>query len=294
MQQNNTNELPYKLTNDYLFRAVFQSRPKALEGLCRAVLGLSEKDTLSVTLQNPIELGSTLDDKDFILDLAVVINNSLFLNLEMQMYYDKFWKDRSLSYACRSLNNLNKGDSYSRLLPVVQVGFLNYTLFPEHPEFYATYQLANVSQKENFYIYSDKLSISVVNLSRIDLATEQDKASGIELWARVFNATTWEEINMLAQKNEYLQEVVSGVRQLTEEEKIRQQCEAREINTYWERVREADRKQELQEKEDIINAQAGTINELADTISEQAGTISQKEQEIAHLHALLEQNGIKF
>ena len=294
MQQNNPNELPYKLTNDYLFRAVFQSRPKALEGLCRAVLGLSEKDTLSVTLQNPIELGSTFDDKDFILDLAVVINNSLFLNLEMQMYYDKFWKDRSLSYACRSLNNLNKGDSYSRLLPVVQVGFLNYTLFPEHPEFYATYQLANVSQKENFYIYSDKLRISVVNLSRIDLATEQDKTSGIELWARVFNATTWEEINMLAQDNEYLREVVSGVRQLTEEEKIRQQCEAREINTYWERVREADRKQELQEKEDIINAQAGTINELADTISEQAGTISQKEQEIAHLHALLEQNGIKF
>ena len=287
MHQNNINELPYKLTNDYLFRAVFQSRPKALEGLCRAVLGLSEKDTLSVTLQNPIELGSTLDDKDFILDLAVVINNSLFLNLEMQMYYDKFWKDRSLSYACRSLNNLNKGDSYSRLLPVVQIGFLNYTLFPEHPEFYATYQLANVSQKENFYIYSDKLRISVVNLSRIDLATEQDKTSGIELWARVFNATTWEEINMLAQKNEYLQEVVSGVRQLTEEEKIRQQCEAREINTYWERVREADRKQELQEKEDIINAQADTINE-------QAKTLSKKEQENAYLRSLLEQNGIKF
>jgi len=43
---------------------------------------------------------------------------------------------------------------------------------------------------------------------------------------RYFLATTWDEINMLAQNNEYLQEAVSGVRQLTAEEQIRQQCQA--------------------------------------------------------------------
>ena len=96
----------------------------------------------------------------------------------------------------------------------------------------------------------------MVNLSRIDLATEQDKASGIDLWARVFTATTWEEINMLAQDNIYLQEVVSGVQQLTEEEKIRQQYQAREDYAYWERIREADRKRELQKRDTIINEQA--------------------------------------
>ena len=78
-------KLPYKLTNDYLFRAVFQARPKALEGLCRSVLHLSMDDTISVTLQNPIELGKKIDDKEFILDLAVLINDSHFLNLEMQV-----------------------------------------------------------------------------------------------------------------------------------------------------------------------------------------------------------------
>ena len=120
----------------------------------------------------------------------------------------------------------------------------------KYPEFCAEYKLANVSLKDKSYIFSDKLRICVVNLSRIDIATEQDKASGIELWARVFTATTWEEIDMLAQNNEYLQEVVSSVRQLTEEEKIRQQCEARETNAYWERIREAARMQELQDQEE--------------------------------------------
>ena len=152
-------------------------------------------------------------------------------------------------------------------MPVVQVGFLSYDLFPEYPEFCAKYKLANVSLKDKSYIFNDKLRICVVNLSRINIATEQDKASGIELWARVFTATTWEEINMLAQNNEYLQEVVSGVRQLTEEEKIRQQCEARETNAYWERIREADRQNNL------------------NTIAEQATRITALEAELATLKA---------
>ena len=202
------------------------------------------------------------------------------------MYYDQFWTDRSLSYACRSFDNINKGKSYNKVLPAVQVGFLSYDLFPEYPEFCANYKIANVSLKNKSYIFNDKLRICVVNLSRIELATEQDKASGLELWARVFTATTWEEIDMLAQNNEYLQEAVSGVRQLTEDEKIRQQCEARETNAYWERIREADRQrveQELQETKDKLVEQTNTISEQSNTISEQALKIAELEAKLAAL-----------
>ena len=164
---------------------------------------------------------------------------------------------------------------------------MNYTLFPEHPEFYASYQLANISQENNPYIYSDKLRISVVNLTQIELATEKDKAYGIDLWAKVFKATTWEEINMLAENNEYLQEVVSGVRQLTEEEQIRQQCQAREDFIYWERIREAEYKRELQ-------GQANKIAELTDTITEQAGTIAELNALLSHYKKIAEDNGIKI
>ena len=200
-----TGKLPFRLTNDYLFRAVFQTRPKALEGLCRSLLHLSMEDTISVTLQNPIELGKKITDKEFILDLAVLINNSRFLNLEMQIYNDPHWVERSISYTSRSFDNLNQGETYDNVLPVTHIGFLNYTLFPEHPEFHATYLLMN---QKNFHIYSSKFRICVVDLTQIELATEEDKQYDIDLWARVFCATTWEEIEMLAQNNEYLQEAV--------------------------------------------------------------------------------------
>ena len=72
------------------------------------------------------------------------------------------WVERSLSYLCRSFDTLQAGKDYRDARPVIQIGLLNYTLFPAHPEFYATYQLLNV---KDYTLYSDKLRISVLNLN---------------------------------------------------------------------------------------------------------------------------------
>ncbi|MBP3567533.1 MAG: PD-(D/E)XK nuclease family transposase [Lachnospiraceae bacterium] len=287
-----TGKLPYRLTNDYLFRAVFQTRPKALEGLCRAVLRLKPEDTLSVTLQNPIKLGTRIDNKEFVLDLAVIINNVLFLNLEMQVYHEAFWKERSLSYTCRSFDQLNHGENYNTVLPVVHVGFLNYSLFPEYPEFFATYELANTSNPNYSYLYSDKLRISVVDLTQIELATEDDKCYDIDLWARVFTATTWEEIEMLAQNNEYLKEAVSGVRQLTEDEQIRQQCQAREDFEYWERIRNNYVKElgdNLEQTQDRLEQTQGELEQTQDELEQTQDELEQTQDELNQIKDELQQ-----
>ena len=285
-----SDRLPYQLTNDYLFRAVFQSRPKALEGLCRAVLRLSPTDSITVTVQNPIELGKRIEDKEFILDLAVNINDSMFLNLEMQVYPDQFWKERSLSYTCRSFDQLNHGSKYGQVLPIVHVGFLNFSLFPDYPEFFASYQLTNISNSKYSYSYSDKLRISVVDLTQIELATEEDKQYDIDLWARVFTATTWREVEMLAQNNEYLQEALSGVRQLTEDEKIRQQCQAREDFAYWERIKNAKMKElgeDLQQAQDDLLQAQGELQQAQDELQQAQKQLHSKDNEIALLRAEL-------
>ena len=135
------------------------------------------------------------------------------------------WPERSLGYLCRSFDSLNKGEDYMDTKPVIQVCFLDFTLFKDAPEFYSSYMLMNV---KNHRIYSDKLKLSVVDLTQIDKATEEDKLSGIDHWARLFKATTWEEIKMLAENNSYLAEAAETAYQLITEETIRMQCEARE------------------------------------------------------------------
>ena len=166
------NRIRYPLKNDYMFRAVFQSRPKALEGLCRSLLRLSPSDTLHIDLKNPIQLGAAIDNKEFVLDLALTINDSLYLNLEMQLYNDGYWPERSLSYTCRSFDNLNRGAKYQDVLPVLHIGFLDFTLFSEHPEFVAEYKMMN-SNPLHHNIFSDKFRISVVDLTQIERARKR-------------------------------------------------------------------------------------------------------------------------
>ena len=59
---------------------------------------------------------------------------------------------------------------------------------------------------KNHHIYSDNFILNVVNLSRIDLATKEDRAYGIDHWAALFKAKTWEELKMIAEKDKDIEE----------------------------------------------------------------------------------------
>ena len=124
----------------------------------------------------------------------------------------------------------------------------------------------------------------------MEFATKQDKFYSIDLWARVFKATTWEEIEMLAQKNEYLQETVSGVRQLTEEEKIRQQCQAREDYYFWENFKNHRYEKVLTDLKDA-RQQLQQINEALqqkdEALQQKDAALHSLEDEIARLRAEL-------
>ncbi len=217
--------VPYTLTNDYLFHAVFQKNPKALKGLICSLLHLCSEDIISITIVNPIDIGKHIFDKEIILDIKLVLNDRTTIDLEMQVKNEHNWTDRSLIYTCRTFSSLNKGESYADVKPVIHIGFLDFELFPDHPEFYSTYQLLNV---KNFKKYSDKLTLSVVNLNRTDLATEEDKVYNIDYWARLFKSTTWEEIRMLAEKNSSIHEAAETMFNYIYDDVVREQCEMRE------------------------------------------------------------------
>ena len=220
-------KLEFPMTNDYLFRALLQKNNKVLKGLIGALLHMDVDSITSAVIQNPIELGKSFDDKTFILDVKVLLNNNEIIDLEMQVinYYD--WPERSLAYLCRSYDNLLKGEDYINIKAVHQIGILDYTLFEEYPEFYATYGLLNLS---NHHLYSSKFLLSVLDLTHIDMATEEDQKYRIDYWARLFKATTWEDISMLAQSDVNLKEAAETVYVISQDELIREQMIAREDN----------------------------------------------------------------
>ena len=199
--QEATGKLDYRLTNDCLFHIVFQKDPKALLGLCASLLHMHPEEIRSIEVLNPLEFKTLPTDKQFMLDLKIMLNDERILNFEVQIIDQKDWPERSLSYLCRAFDQLPKGGSYLDIKPVHHIGFLDYDPKGLSPEFYATYQLLNIKNHEK---YSDKFTLSVVNLNQIELATEEDRQYGIDHWARLFRADTWEVIKKMAQNNEYI------------------------------------------------------------------------------------------
>ena len=266
--------VPYCLTNDYLFRAVLQQSNPALKGLICSLLHLSEEEVVSVEITNPIILGESIEGKEFRLDVNVNLNNNTFINLEMQLGNRLNWKNRSLVYLCRSFDQLSHGQNYIEIKPVIHIAFLDYSLFPENPEFCASYQLMN---RKNNTLYSSNFTLNVIDLTHIDLATEEDQKFHIDKWARLFKATTWEEVHMLAEKNEYLQEAAETMFRLTAEEQIRKRCRDRE--EYYQDMRNYERY--IAQQEDDLTIAKHTLARIEGELSDTKTRLSDAESELS-------------
>lgn len=157
-----TGTIGYPLMNDYMFRSVMQSNENVLKGLLCSLLHLNPNDIWSVQILNPIELGKKISDKDFILDIKILMNNNTSINLEMQVNNRYNWPERSLVYLSRLFDGLNAGEAYKAVKPAFQIGILNFTPFPRYPEFFSTYKMLNI---KNYHKYSDKFTIHVLDLT---------------------------------------------------------------------------------------------------------------------------------
>ena len=220
-----TGKLDITAKNDYMFRAVLQSNEKALKGLLSTLLNIPTSEMVSVTILNPIKLGDAIDEKTIVLDLNILLNNNAILNLEMQVASRGDWIPRSLYYLCKNYAQLKKGQFYENLLPTTHIGIVDFSPFPENKQFYSEYYLRETKTHHN---YSDKLCIRMLNLTQIENVTNEERQSDLHKWAQLFKATTWEEIKMLADKDSSISEFTFTLYEMSEDEKIRQQCFARE------------------------------------------------------------------
>ena len=109
-------------------------------------------------------------------------------------------------------------DNFASVQPAIQIGILDFTLFPDAPEFCASYKMMNVRSHK---LYNDKFELKVLQLNQIKLATEDDKLYNLDEWARLFKAKTWEQ-------NKYLNEAATSVFRYESDYSIRKRCQDRE------------------------------------------------------------------
>ena len=243
--------LPFRMTNDYLFKVLLQTNLKVLKAIICSFTHLKPEDIKEIIVTNPILLGRILSDKEMILDVKAILDDNYIVNLEMQVLNYHNWEERSLSYLARCYDNLKEGEDYSQVKTSIHIGFVDFTPKPENTKFFSKYRMQDIDSN---YQFSGKFELSVVDLSRRDLATKEDISAHRLYWADFFKAATWEELNMLAEKDSNIADAVMTIKQLSEEEYFRLCCEA---------------------QEDRIRCQNGLINRL----EEQGKTIAELVEE---------------
>lgn len=136
-----------------MFQALFQEDKESLTNLICSTLHWHRSNIKSIEITNPITLGRFIECKTFILDIKVLLNDNTIINLEMQLNNNFNWSERSLGYLCCNFDNLNKGEDYIDTKRAIHIGFPDYTLFPDFPEFHAIYKMQNI---RNHNIYTNK------------------------------------------------------------------------------------------------------------------------------------------
>ena len=277
-------KLPYKLTNDYLFRAVFQTNKKVLKELLAAVLHLDSAEIRELDILNPILLGEAMNEKTCILDLFLLMNDHTRINIEMQVASTDYYMDRVLLYACRAYDNLERGENYQELKPVIHISLLADTPRTGEKKFYSENRVCDIRDGK---IFSRNLGIIIVQLKENENADMPEIESGLDKWARLFLADTWEELQEMIKESEWMAETVYTLRNLTEDEKIRLECEARDryehdrASLYGSGVREGMRR----------GVEQGRLAEQANTERERQRAEA-AEAELGRLKALLREKGI--
>ncbi|MBE5900044.1 MAG: Rpn family recombination-promoting nuclease/putative transposase [Lachnospiraceae bacterium] len=290
--RNAKGKIAYGMTNDYMFRMVLQSNNNVLKGIISSMMHVPLDTIDSVKIANPIELGKYIEDKDYILDIKVKLNDNSIINLEMQVADLGNWQNRSLSYLCRTFETLQKGDDYNSVMPVTHIGFLDYDLFPEEKEFYSNNMLQNVKTGT---IYNSNFCLRVLSLNQIELATEEDKRWHIDEWARLFKATTWEELKMIAEKDKVYSDAANSIYEQNSDETVRMMCEARREAIFHEqyvqnKMEALENQLEEARRDAIFHKQyvQNKIDNLEKQLSQKDNMISQKDSLIEQLQAELE------
>ena len=234
-------------TNDFCFKELMQN-PKVRKGFIAGILRKDPKEITDTILLPTETRRDYVDDKLSILDVRVRLSDGTQMDLEMQVEYFAFWDKRVLFYLAKMYTGqIQRGDGYDKLKKCIHVGVLNFIYFPDSEDCYHKINLCNSKTGE---VYSDLFELHVLELPKLPQVLvrieqgEEVSGESIIQWMEFFSGKTQEEFKKMAKQNEYIEEAVNTLFELSADEKKRLEYEAREkaIRDYNTQMKSAEQR----------------------------------------------------
>ncbi|MCI5577921.1 MAG: Rpn family recombination-promoting nuclease/putative transposase [Oscillospiraceae bacterium] len=219
---------------DIVFKKMFgdANNSDMLRNLVSAYLGIDTngKFELSNTEITPEEL----ERKFARLDLRISTDTSE-IDVEVQVLNAPDYSERSIYYwASLYSSTVKRGEEYGTAKTTMALNILDFKMF-NCDNFNTNFTFYDPKNKVTL---SDKAQISFIELPKIRTVTKEQIANDERIaWAAFFNAKREEDFNMLNKvtTNPNVQKAVTIIRELSADEKIREEARKREEALYTER-----------------------------------------------------------
>lgn len=214
---------------DVVFKSMFSRKENEdlLKDLVASLLNIPKGSIQNIEVLNAEVYPETADGKFCRLDLKLLADDRL-VNIEMQISYQFDFRDRILYYWSKSFSDLEKGSNYYELKPCISINIVNFNMFTCE-KYHSCFKMMETERHE---ILSEKCAIHFFELKKLKKQNknrEIDKDNRMELWLRLIDADSEEELDMLNQTGiPEIKKAVSVIREMSADEKMRELAERRE------------------------------------------------------------------
>jgi len=207
-------------------------------------------EIVSLEIKNPFNIKTFKHDKESILDIKAVDERGRIFNIEVQTSGDNIFRNRTLYYWARLYSSqLEEGNFYSQLYPVVCINILEFNLFAQFNKDHSTFMVHEHSNPE--LVLSEHLRIHFLELPKLK---NLNLTRRLAHWLYFFKKEGMEDKNMevLLKENDNIAEAHAAYEAFSRDEKL---VDAYEARMKWYRdyvlgleyAKEQARKQALEE-----------------------------------------------
>ncbi|MFA6143940.1 MAG: Rpn family recombination-promoting nuclease/putative transposase [Sulfurimonas sp.] len=152
---------------DYAFKKVFGSieSKETLISFLNALIYFDRKHKIKdLTIVDPYNIPMIKGMKDTYVDVKAILDDDTKVIIEMQVLNHKGFEKRVLYNAAKNYSiQLDKGDDYHLLNPVIALSIVDFIMFEDHQKIISNYKLV---EKEEFISYNDDIELIFVELPK--------------------------------------------------------------------------------------------------------------------------------
>lgn len=207
---------------DFCFQELMEDE-NIRRGFISAILEVPPEEITSVELLPKKLRKKHKEEKYGILDVRARLSSGEQINIEMQSVPYDYWQERSLFYLGKMyVDQIHEGEDYDKLQKCIHVGILDFTLF-EHDRYYSRFHIWEDTYRD---MYTDKFEIHILELPK--LAKYEYPQTELLRWAQFFGSKNRREIQMLAEKDEYIRKAYDRLEEISADEEKRLLYEERQ------------------------------------------------------------------